>query len=132
MADLFALNVENNKNMMNKLHELYVAANNLQPYEDKYNFILNITGKEDNKWYLRVEHEYINKTAHHPISTVYSKLFNELNEEIIKEIKEKLILRQLELIKLRESECSKKLEEYRRVNEECANRIVHLELIKKI
>ncbi len=117
---------------MKKLYELHTAANNLQPHEDRYNFNIKIVNGKEFTSLLTIEHEYVNKTANHPISTVYSRYFNEINDEILLEIKDKLIKRQLELIAVRETECSKRLEEYRRANQECADRIVHLEGIKKI
>jgi len=116
--------------MLNKLKELYAAANDLQPHEDKYNFNLQII--DSKQFFLTIEHEYINKTAQHPISVVYGKKFEELNDEIIQEIKKKLIDRQLSLIEIRRTEAAALLETYRRANEDFANRIVHLEKIKSL
>ncbi len=115
--------------MLEKLHQLFIEANNLQPHEDSYTFRILASEKE---WLLTIEHSYKNKIQSHPISTVYSKHFNEITEEILSEIKEKFIKRQFELIKLREKECEEKLEIYRRSAEEIANRMIHLQKLKSL
>lgn len=116
--------------MLEKLKQLYVAANNLQPHEDKYHFTLKIASEKN--FYLLIEHEYVKKTKDHPIAIIYSKTFEELTDEIIQEIKKKLIDRQLSLIELRKTEAAEQLEKFRRASEELGDRIVHLEQIKKI
>mgnify|MGYP001611211162 CR=1 FL=1 len=115
--------------MLDKLRQLWVEANNLLPDEDLYTFSLT---PDKNGWYLTIDHSYKNKSTIQPISTIFRKCFLVLDDNIIQEIKEKFIKRQVELISLREASCKSKLEEYRRLNEELSNRIVHLEMIKKI